>query len=298
MLSPLTYAAAIARIQTVGSLLGVPVDRLLAAVGGQEDGRGRRLRLWVGDDFQALAVFGAAPTGARRAELFAAAGGDPVVASGLAALGERSGELFVEIETRGGGEQLAVEAHALGRGAIDDDLALLRAIAPAGDAAHTTLAARAAQLAIGGRSAGVSARFETPATRQWSLHVGLAESVTLARDALVDTAAALAITAAQRNLLAALHPILAGGRGTGPAVATLRLGTGVVYPELVVTYHGVAFEPVIRILIGIHPGVDHATRLGTVAGACHAERAAALSIHLRDREPMGLRVAFDLDQGA
>jgi hypothetical protein len=63
-----------------------------------------------------------------------------------------------------------------------------------------------------------------------------------------------------------------------------------------VTYHDVAFEPVIRILIGIHPGVDHASRLGAVAGACNAERAAALAIQLRDREPLGLRVAFDLDQ--
>jgi hypothetical protein len=94
-------------------------------------------------------------------------------------------------------------------------------------------------------------------------------------------------------LLAVLHPLLGEH---SPAVATLRIGPGVVYPELTVTYHDVAFEPVIRILIGIHPGVDHASRLGAVAGACNAERAAALAIQLRDREPLGLRVAFDLDQ--
>jgi hypothetical protein len=298
MLSPLTYAASIARIQSVGSLLGVPVDRLLQTVGSQEDGRGRRLRLWVGDDFATVAVFGAAPGGERRADLFAAAGGDPVAAAALPALADRPGQLFVEVESHGPGQQIAVEAHALGRAALEDDLALLRHVAPVGDAAHAALAARAAELALGGRSAGVGARFEAPATRQWSLHVALAESVTLAAGALVEAAGALSITAAQRNLVAAIHPVLAGSRGSGPAVATLRLGPGIVYPELIVTYHGLAFEPVIRILIGIHPGVDHASRLGAVAGACHAERVAALSVHLRDREPVGLRVGFDLDQAA
>jgi hypothetical protein len=294
MLAPIRYAAAIARIQTAATLIGVPVDRLLATVGGQEDS-GRRLRLWVSDGFDRLSVFASAPTGTRRATLFAAAGDDAVMASAIPALSERSGQLFVEVETDHESQQLAIEAHALGRGIVDNDLALLRTVAPAGDAAHDILARRAAELAVGGRSAGVWARFEPPATRQWGLHVSLAESATLARDALGDAAAALGITPPQRKMMMTIHPLFAADSA---AVATLRLGPGLVYPELTVTYHSVAFEPVIRMLIGLHPGVDHASRLGAVAGACGAERAAAMSIQFRDREPMAMRIAFDLDQGA
>ena len=292
MRAPLSYAAAIARTQTIGTLLGVAVERLLEAVGDLEDGRERRLRVWVSDGFDRLSVLAAAPTASRHASLLAAAGGDALVASAIPVLGQRPGQLFVELEA-GGGPELAIEIQGLGRGSIDDDLRLLRSMAPVGDAAHTALARLAAELATGGRSAGIAVRFEPPGTRQWMLHVSLAASVELAAAALSRVAAAAGITPAQRNLLAVLHPLLGEH---SPAVATLRIGPGVVYPELTVTYHDVAFEPVIRILIGIHPGVDHASRLGAVAGACNAERAAALAIQLRDREPLGLRVAFDLDQ--
>lgn len=291
MLDTISYAAAIARIQTVGTLLGVSVDRLLASVGENKDGSAQRLRVWISDGFDRVAVFAAAPGGARRAERFGE-NSDAVLASAIPALDARPGQLFVELETDPAG--LAVEVQALGRGAIDDDLARLRSVAPVGDATHAVLAQRAAELAVGGRSAGLSARFEPPATRQWALHVALADALPVARDALSRVASGLGVTAPQRNLIAALHPVL-GARSA--AVATLRMGPGLVYPELVVTYHDVAFEPVIRILIGIHPGVDVARRLGSVAGACNAERAAALAIHLRDREPVGLRIAFDLEQG-
>lgn len=293
MLSPVTYAAAIGRIHAVGSLVRVSVDRMVAALGRLQDGRGRRFRVWVPDDFSRVAVLATAPDHVSRTGVLDPAPQDAALSEAPAILVERQGELYVELAATAADERLAITVHALGRGRVDDDLAMLYRLAHADNDVASALADRARSLGVDGWSAGVSVGFEPPDRRRWSMHVALGTSAA-ARDAFVETATALAITTAQRNLLTSIHPMLA----KNSAVATLHMSADRVERELTVTYHDIPFESVLRILIGIHPGVDHASRLGEIAGACGAERAAALSVELRDREPIGLRVGFDLELSA
>ncbi len=260
-LAHLSSWASAARVQAIGSILDLPVDRLLETIEGCEDLDGRGWLVATTLDLDSVAV--------------------------LTRDRGRAG-LFVEVETAGKTERLATELHASRRGVLAADLALLGRLAPIAGEVQERLATLAALIAPGGRAAGVSARTDAAGGRRFALHLPVERGP--ATRGLVEAADAVGITAAQRGLLVRLHPILASSHA---AIASLRIASGVL-PRLTMTYRDVAFESALRIAAGLRPGITHAARLGQVAGACDAPRLAALSLELRDHEAPELRVSFGL----
>jgi len=216
----------------------------------------------------------------------------PEQAERLAALaGAETGEVNLELETVPGDvDGLTVTVHALGRRRLDDDLARLAGF---GVPAASVGELRELAMTLGGddRLIGLGDRAGSDGTR-WSLQVAHhnrdAAERAATRGRLDAAAAALAATDAQRHLVEALHDVFAGGRDS---YALLRVDRGGVARELGVMWSGVAWEHVVRMMIGFHPGTDAAARLGELAGAFDADVASAVELVLGPTEPPRMRVA-------
>jgi len=224
--------------------------------------------------------------------------------------------LYVEYALAPSG-RVGTALHAYGLRSLADDLELLESMTHVG-AAIDRLGSLAKTLA-GDESAGLSDRYEPSGHHSWLMHAALAARTRGGRGspppmtgvapglpgggtrdhettaARVDrTCEMLGVTMAQRVLIRDLSGVLAK---TQTALGSLRVGPGVTFPELTISYRGVRFEHVVRVLQGLRPGKQLGTAVGTIAGALGSEVAHALEITLRNEEPPAMRICVDLEMG-
>jgi hypothetical protein len=114
------------------------------------------------------------------------------------------------------------------------------------------------------------------------------------RERVAAAGAALGVTQAQMNVATALHDSLAKDNDSYASVRVTKSGLS---RELGITWGGVAWEHVVRMMLGFYPAADNAASLGKLSGAFDAQVAAAVELTLLPTEPPRMRVAATLTKG-
>ena len=254
----------LARLGAVAELLSLAAGEMFALAGLCGDG----VRIGIDGRFETLSLTSALPAGAARGQLIAEL--------------TRRDRLFGDRCQRWlGGSDGLVEleqgrAHLSFALITTADLEALRKNSHAGDAVD-----RAAELLDGRALTEVIDRFRPPAHHSWELAFEPGDPAPLAE--------ALEIRQSQRQLLADLASIMA------PARLAIRVGPGVLFPELHVGYRDVAVEPLIRLLVGLEIHRDPGASLGRFLGALgHRDRAPRVDLAVNADGPPRLRIAAHL----
>lgn len=198
-------------------------------------------------------------------------------------------DLYAELEH--GPDGFVFSLQAFGNRHLDTDLARLA------DAGAATAGVREVAAMLGAEEQLVGVVDRSDAT--WALHVrqrnGSDAERAATRRRVAAAGAALGVTNAQINAVTALHDTFAKDHDS---YAFLRLGKGGLSHELGITWGGVAWEHVVRMMLGFYPGAVTAARLGELSGAFDAQVAAAVELTLLPTEPPRMRVAATLTKGA
>jgi hypothetical protein len=273
-------SSALARLGAVAELLSIAAGELFALAAMCNAGLGRRAEISVDGAFERLSLRAGLPAEPERSQLVAELRRrDRMFGDRLGTWLARGDDSALELAQGDGG--LTLGLRTAGARPIGDDLARLREISHAGFAVD-----RLGEL-LDGRElcAAVVDRYRAPAHHSWELAVELGDGDDVG--ALVELARAVEIRAAQQALIADLHPILAGSGAT----LGLRIGPGVVYPELAIAYRDVDPEAAIRLLVGLEIHRDPGEPLGRFLGALGTpERIATVELVVGQHPPPRLRI--------
>lgn len=275
------YSRALARLGAVAELLSVAAGEVFALAGLFGAGLGRRARIAIDGRFERLSLLSALPKEPERSQLLAElARRDRLFGERCPRWLDRGDAGFVEIEQ--GRPELGLAVIATGDRPLERDLEMLRDHTHAGGAVD-----RAATLLAGlGPIAEVIDRFRPPAHHSWQL-AGRADLA-----ALEPLAESLGVRPTQRTLLEDVHPLLGGH---GQARVAIRIGPGVVYPELQLGYREVEVERLIRLLVGLEINRDPGDNLGRFFGALGVrDRAPLVELTLAGDGPPRIRIAVEL----
>jgi hypothetical protein len=195
---------------------------------------------------------------------------------------------YAELEH--GPDGFAFALQAFGNRKLDTDLTRLAAVGAG------TTGAREVAVLLGGEDNLVGVTDRSGGT--WTLQIRQRNrddrERAATRERVAAAGAALGVTQAQINVATALHDSLAKDNDS---YAFLRLGKSGLSRELGITWGGVAWEHVVRMMLGFYPGGDTAARLGELSGAFGAQVAAAVELTLLPTEPPRMRVAATLTKG-
>ena len=197
-------------------------------------------------------------------------------------------DLYAELDH--GPDGFAFTLQAFGNRKLDTDLSRLAAVG-----ADTT-GAREVAVLLGAEDNLVGVTDRSGGT--WTMHVRQRNRDDAERAAtrqrVAAAGAALGVTQAQINVTAALHDTFAKDNDS---YAFIRLTKTGLSRELGITWGGIAWEHVVRMMLGFYPGADTAKRLGELSGAFDSQVAAAVELTLLPTEPPRMRVAATLTKG-
>jgi hypothetical protein len=250
-------SAALARISAVAELLSIPAGELFALAAMCNAGLERRAEISVDGAFEKLSLRAGLPAEPERSQLVAELRRrDRMFGSRLGTWLARGDESLLEL-TQGDGN-LTLGLVSRGSRPIAEDLARLREVSHAGFAVDRL----AELLADHADCAGVVDRFRPPAHHSWEVLVDIAADAGVGP--LVTLAEAAGVRRTQTALLADLHPILGAGE---PSRLGVRIGPGVVYPEVRLHYRDIEPEILLRLLSGLEINLDPGESLGRFLGA-------------------------------
>jgi len=258
------------RLATAAAAFDLDATDLAEASMGLGNGLRRLARITTDDTFSTLSVAG--PVSA-----------DPDTPA-------RRG--FRELSMRRGEATIAVTDHRLGEGAIESDLALVRAggVSPQ---VVGELSACLVELSPDQRTVGISTRLLPD--RWWHVHTRhdhrTDEEAIASTERIQAVAERIGITPLQRGFWANVHRPLCRN---GIAVVSVGTSTEAALGELHISYQNLSFEVIVRLLGGIYPDGDHANKLGSFAGAFDVEVASSLILVLRNVEPLRMRFAVEV----
>lgn len=280
----MSLSEALARIGAVAELLSIAAGELFALAAMCNAGLQRRCEISVDGGFARLGLRSGLPAEPERSQLIAELRRrDRMFGARLGTWLAREGDNLLAL-TQGGGA-LTLGLVNLGDHPLADDLARLREISHAGFAVD-----RLAGLLDGReRCAGVIDHFRPPAHHSWELLIDLEPDAPVAP--LEALAGHLEIRDAQRGLLGDIHPILAAGGGR----FAIRVGPGVVYPELRLHYRDIDPEALIRLIAGLDIHADPGEPLGRFLGALGAgDRVPVVELCLGQHPPPQIRLGVVL----
>ncbi len=284
-------SAVFGRIATLGSAYGIAVQPLLDKLVFVSEEAAAFVMVAMPHTFDRIAVATPIRRGGdvieRIGPLSEAADPDQLARfEQLAATDTR--DLYAELEQ--GNDGFAFSLQAFGNRKLDTDLERL-AVLGAG-----TVGAREVAVLLGAETNLVGVTDRSGGT--WTLHVRQRNrndgERAATRERIAAAGAALGVTQAQINVATALHDSLAKD---GDSYAFLRATKSGLSRELGITWGGVAWEHVVRMMIEFYPGADTAARLGKLSGAFDAQVAAAVELTLLPTEPPRMRVAVTLTKG-
>ncbi|HEY1558784.1 MAG TPA: hypothetical protein VGF94_28370 [Kofleriaceae bacterium] len=282
-----TLAHVFGRIAALGVAYRIDIQRLVQRASVLVRDPARMLLVAVPHAFDRVAVM-AELKKAEMVPALALCDGDQLARVDTLAGGADTTGAVIELESvPGAPDQLAVSVQALGRRALDSDLARLArfgvAVEPVREVAN----------ALGsGRLIGVTDHSAGPA---WTLHFSQPNATPAQRDiarAHLDRAAELVgATPAQRHMVAGLHDVLAAGRESFALVKVRPSGV-----QLAVLWGLVPWEHVVRMMLQLYAG-DSAKKLGELAGAVDSDVAAMVEVTLGGAAPPAMRVAAQVRAG-
>lgn len=208
-------------------------------------------------------------------------------------LGVDTRSVYVECDAFGGASP-TTSVQMFGKRTLDRDLALL-AVEGVEPGAFEEL--RSAAVLAGTEHVGL-VDTESGGKTAWTLHIAQnnrgdeARAATKARVRAV--AERLGLSSAAVNAADGLHDPFAKDRDSYLALTVSR---ELLEPALTVTWSDIAWEHVVRVMIGFYPADQTPTKLGGLSGAFGSETASAIELVLGRTEPPRMRVATILTKG-
>lgn len=212
----------------------------------------------------------------------------------VARLGVDTQSVYLECDAVGGTSP-TTSVQMFGKRTLERDLALLALEGVPG--AVIAELREVALLADGARHIGL---FDTLAAGEprWTVQIAQDNRDDQARARTRGRVRAIAerlgLSKAGVNAADGLHDPLAKEHDSYLALTVSRHG---FEPMLSITWSAVAWEHVVRMMIGFYPGGEAPTKLGEFSGAFASEAASAIELELGRSEPPRMRVATILTKG-